>query len=203
VQSVHKQIELKIKKSSKGKIFFAEDFSKNGSPENVRKVLSRLEQEALIIRLAQGIYLLPKVDELLGVLYPSTEEIAEEISKRDKTRIAPTGSMALYLLGLSTQIPLKAVYITDGSQRTIAIGNRTIKFKYAAPRNFAIKDSLLLLIVQALKEIGQEKINDSLVNNLKSNVLKLNDEVLEKQLKYAPVWIQKIITKLKNNEYVA
>jgi len=198
-QSSHNQIELKIKKSSKGKLFFAEDFSKNGSPENVRKVLSRLEQEALIIRLAQGIYLLPKIDEFLGVLYPSTEIIAEEISKRDKTRIAPTGSMALYLLGLSTQISLKAVYITDGSQRSVVIGNRTIKFKYAAPRNFAIKDSLLLLIVQALKEIGQEKINDSHLNILKSHILKLSDEVLAKQLKYAPVWIQKTITKLKSS----
>ena len=198
MQSSHNQVELKIKKSSKGKIFFADDFAKFGSPENIRKVLSRLEKEGLLERLTHGIYLVPKKDELLGVLYPTTEQIAVEIAKRDKARIAPTGTLALYQLGLSTQIPLKAVYLTDGAQRTIAIGNRSIQFKKTAPRNLAIKDHLLMLIVQALKEIGQHKINESHLGKLKLFVLQVDAEILKSQTKFAPVWVQKIITELRN-----
>lgn len=198
MQSSHNQVELKIKKSSKGKIFFADDFVKFGSPENIRKVLSRLEKEGLLERLTHGIYLVPKKDELLGILYPTTEEIAVEIAKRDKARIAPTGTLALYQLGLSTQIPLKAVYLTDGAQRTINIGNRSIQFKNTAPRNLAIKDHLLMLIVQALKEIGQHKINESQLEKLKPFVLQVDAEILKSQTKFAPVWVQKIITELRN-----
>lgn len=190
------QIETKILKSSRGELFFADDFSKYGSPENIRQVLSRLEKEDVLVRLAHGIYLKPKIDPLLGSIYPNIEEVAKEIAKRDKARIAPTGVLALYLLGLSTQIPLKAVYLTDGSQREIKIGNRSIKFKKTAPKSFAIKDRLLHLIVQAFKEKGQKEINDDFLSQMKPSILNLDKSVVDTQLRYAPVWIQKEVNKI-------
>lgn len=158
--------------------------------------------EGVLERLAQGVYLKPKKDPLLGVIYPTTEEIAKQIAQRDKARIAPTGVMALYLLGLTTQVPLKAVYLTDGSQREVKIGNRTIKFKKTVPRSFAIKDGLLHLIVQAFKEVGQNKVTEDFIEKIKPSVLQLEPQVVQKQLKYAPVWIQKIILHLMKNEHL-
>ena len=190
------QIETKISKSSLGEIFFAEDFYKYGSSGNIRLTLFRLENEGKLERIAHGIYLKPKRDPLLGIIYPTIDEIAKQIAKRDKARIAPTGVLALYLLGLTTQIPLKAVYLTDGSQREIKIGNRTIQFKKTVPKSFAIKDELIHLIVQAFKEIGQKEITDDFFNQIKPSILHLNEQVIQKQLKYAPVWIQKIINNL-------
>lgn len=190
------QIETKISKSSLGELFFADDFVKYGSAANIRKVLSRLENEGLIVRLSHGIYLKPKQDPLLGIIYPSIEEIAKEIAKRDKARIAPTGVLALYLLGLTTQVPLKAIYLTDGSQREIKIGNRTIKFKRTAPKSFAIKDELLHLIVQAFKETGQKEVTGRFLLDMQSSVLRLDQQIIKTQLKYAPVWIQKVIHQL-------
>lgn len=190
------QIQTKISKSSFGEIFFLDDFVKYGSSENIRKVLSRLEEEGIVIRLAQGIYLKPKKDPLLGVIYPTTEEIAKQIAQRDKARIAPTGIMALFLLGLTTQIPLKAVYLTDGSQREIKIGKRSIKFKKTVPRSFAIKDSLLHLIVQAFKEVGQESVTEDFLEKITSSIRRLESKVVDTQLRFAPVWIQKIIANI-------
>lgn len=196
MQTSRSQIEIKVSKSSKNILFFAEDFAEYGSPENIRQVLSRLEKEGLLIRLAQGMYLKPNKDPLLGVIYPKTEEIAKEIAKRDKARIAPTGVLALYLLGLTTQIPLKTVYLTDGSQRKVKIGNRTIEFKKTAPRSFAIKDNLLHLVVQAFKEKGQKQVDIDFLSTIRPSVMKIEKNVLNMQLKYAPVWIQKEIINL-------
>ena len=193
IQNTHNQIENKIKKSSKGKIFFAEDFQKFGSAENIRQVLRRLQEQGILERLAHGIYLVPKVDKLLGIVYPSIEEIAKEIAKRDKARIAPTGIMAMYLLGLSTQIPLHAVYLTDGAHREIKIGKSIIKFKKTAPRNLAVKDDLLQLIIQAYKITGEKNISDDFEEKLTVYIKKLDEKVLLSQLKFAPVWIQKRI----------
>lgn len=196
MKSSKNQIETKILKSSLGEIFFAEDFYAYGSPGNIRLTLFRLVNEGVLERLAQGVYLKPKKDPLLGVIYPTTEEIAKQIAQRDKARIAPTGVMALYLLGLTTQVPLKAVYLTDGSQREVKIGNRTIKFKKTVPRSFAIKDGLLHLIVQSFKEVGQNKVTEDFIEKIKPSVLQLEPQVVQKQIKYAPVWIQKHINNL-------
>jgi len=199
----HDKIENRVLKSSKGTFFFAEDFANYTSPDNIRQSLSRLEKDGVLVRLAQGIYLKPKTDELLGVIYPSIEEIAKQIAKRDKARIAPTGVFALYNLGLTTQIPLKVVYLTDGSQREIKIGNSVIKFIKTVPKTFAIKDELLQLIVQACKEIGQKNITEHFLQQLEPKVRQLQSIVLEKELRFAPVWIQKLIKQLhKPSNYV-
>lgn len=190
------QIENKIMKSSRGELFFADDFSKYGSSENIRQVLSRLEKEGVLERIAHGIYLKPKIDSLLGTVYPNTEEVAKEIAKRDKSLIAPTGVLALFLLGLSSQVPLKAVYLTDGSPREIKIGKRSVRFKRTTPKSFAIKDELLHLIVQAFKEIGQKEVSADFLHRIKPAVKKLTKETIKSQLKYAPVWIQKNINNL-------
>lgn len=190
------QIENKIMKSSRGELFFADDFSKYGSSENIRQVLSRLEKEGVLERIAHGIYLKPKIDSLLGTVYPNIEEVAKEIAKRDKSLSAPTGVLALFLLGLSSQVPLKAVYLTDGSPREIKIGKRTVRFKRTTPKSFAIKDELLHLIVQAFKEIGQKEVSADFLHRIKPAVKKLTKETIKSQLKYAPVWIQKNINNL-------
>lgn len=200
MKSSKNQIETKILKSSLGEMFFAEDFYTYGSPGNIRLTLFRMVHEGVLERLAQGIYLKPKKDSLLGTLYPTTEEIAQQIAQRDKARIAPTGIFALYFLGLTTQVPLKAVYLSDGSQREIKIGNRTIQFKKTAPKSFAIKDALLHLIVQAFKEVGQNKVTEDFIEKIKPSVLQLEPQVVQKQVKYSPVWIQKVITYLMKNE---
>jgi len=190
------KIESKILKSSRGELFFADDFKNFATPENIRLTLFRMENDGLIERLAHGIYIKPKKDPLLGTIYPSLEAIAKEIAKRDKARIAPTGVMALYLLGLTTQVPLKAVYLTDGSQREVKIRNRTIKFKRTVPKSFAIKGELLHLIVQAFKEKGQKEITEEFLKTIKQAVKKLDEKVMQNQVIYAPVWIQKQIINL-------
>ena len=117
-----------LKKLPKGSIFFVDDFLDFGNSESIKKALFRLKEKELLIRLAHGIYLYPKKDKDLGVLYPSAEEIAIAIAKRDRARIIPTGVQALNKLGLSTQIPLKVVFLTDAAARSIKIGKRTITF---------------------------------------------------------------------------
>lgn len=157
------KVEKELRKAEKGRIIFAEDFAEFGKIESINRVLSRLRKKEVLIRLSFGIYLYPKKDKELGVLYPSVEEIAEAIARRDKARIIATGVQALNKLGLSTQIPLKAVYLTDGSARVIKIGNRTITFKKTSPKNLIAKGEISSLVIQALKSIGKEKLTEELL----------------------------------------
>ena len=198
MQSIHSQLEDKILSLKKGAIVFVSDFAEFGTAENVKKVLLRLEKKQLLVRLAHGIYLYPKIDKELGILYPSTESIAEAIAKRDKIRIIPTGIYALQQLGISTQIPMNVIYLTDGAPRKIKVGKRTITFKKTAPKNLAIKNKVLSNIVQGLKELGKENITDEVKQKINQALQKVPVKALKEEILNAPVWVRNEVLSLNN-----
>ena len=198
MQSIHSQLEDKIISLKKGAIVFVSDFAEFGTAENVKKVLLRLKKKQLLVRLAHGIYLYPKIDKELGILYPSTESIAEAIAKRDKIRIIPTGIYALQQLGISTQIPMNVIYLTDGAPRKIKVGKRTITFKKTVPKNLAIKNKILSNIVQGLKELGKENITDEVKQKINQALEKVPVEILKEEILNAPVWVRNEVLSLNN-----
>lgn len=182
-----------LEKLQKGTILFVDDFLDLGTPESVKKALFRMEEKKLLIRLSHGIYLYPKKDKDLGVLYPSAEEIAFAIAKRDRAKIIPTGVQALNKLGLSTQVPLNIVFLTDGSARSIKIGKRTITFKKTSPKNLLSKGEISGLAIQALKTLGQHKVEEGISAKISSILKKEKKENILHDAKLAPAWINKIL----------
>jgi len=196
-KSVQTRIENEIKSMKRGSILFPSNFDDIGNVEVVKKSLLRLENKKFLVRLAHGIYLYPKQDKLLGVLYPTIEVIAVAIAERDKARIIPTGATALNKLGLSAQIPMNIVFLTDGAPRSIVVGRRTVKFKRTSPKNLAVKGEITSLIIQALKEIGKDNVTAEQLEKIKIHLEEEKQEIIEHDAKLAPVWISKII---KNNK---
>jgi hypothetical protein len=177
----------------KGSVLFVDDFLDFGNPESVKKAMFRLKEKGILIRLAHGIYLYPKIDKELGVLFPSTEEIAKAIARRDKARIVPTGVQALNKLGLSTQIPMKVVYLTDGAARTVKVGKRTITFKKTSPKNLLVKGKITGLAIQALKTIGQNKVDENTIEKIQAVLKNEKKENIISDAKLSPAWINKIL----------
>lgn len=192
-KSVQNRIEIKIKSMKRGSILFPSNFDSIGNVEVVKKSLLRLENKQFLIRIAHGIYLYPKQDKLLGDLYPSIEEIANAIADRDKARIIPTGIKALNQLGLSNQIPMNIVFLTDGAARSIVVGKRTIKFKRTTPKNLAVKGEITSLVIQALKEIGKDNATDDQLKNIKKHLKFVKKEIIEHDAKLTSAWIAKIL----------
>ena len=193
LQSVQNQVYNKITKHKRGKLFFPSDFSGAGSVLAVNTALSRLQKEQVIERIAQGIYLYPKKDPLFGILYPSTEEIATHIAKRDHARIMPTGAAALQKLGLSTQVPMNLVYLTDGAPRKIHIGKQTITFKPTTAKKLSTKGPVSSLVIQALQELGKAKLDNELQTRIIQILETESVKNLEHDAKLAPAWISEIL----------
>ncbi len=195
MQSIEKQIEKSIKSKPKGALLLPDDYLSYGSSDAIRKALDRLENKQVIVRVAQGIYVRPKISKLIGVLVPSAEEVAEAIAKRDRIRTVPTGSYALNALGLSTQVPMNIVLLTDGSPREIRVGKRKIKFKKTTPKNLLAKGKISRLVIQALKEIGNGKVTAEEENKIIDLLKKEEEKDLKHDMALAPVWVQKIMIK--------
>lgn len=198
-QSIENKVIEYLKDKQKGKIYFSNDFASLGNSESIRKSLSNLVKKEVLIRLTQGIYLYPKIDKEFGVLYPSVDDVCRAIAKRDKARIEPTGVFALHSLGLSTQIPVNVVYLTDGIPRKIKYGNRIIKLKKTAPRNLAMKGKVSSLVVAALKQLGKENVTQEVELQLVKTLKKESIENIQHDARLAPEWISRIILNLINS----
>jgi hypothetical protein len=154
------------------------------------------------VRIATGIYWYPKKEtELHGVKIsgkPTLDEIAKAIAKRDKARIVPTGIHALNLLNLSTQVPANVVYLTDGPARRINIGTgKGILFKHTAEvKRLAYKSQFLMLIVSAIREIGENNLTTEQLKIIKSHFSKITKQEFEADVKLIPVRVQKILLTL-------
>jgi hypothetical protein len=194
-QNVENQVLDTIKKSRRSKIFFVENFLITANAKSVNKALERLVAKGEIIRVAQGIYTRPKKNKVLGNVAPTMEEIAVAIANRDKARIVPTGTYALNRLGLSTQVPLNAVYLTDGAPRKIMIGRRTLQLKKTTPKNLAAKGEISGLVIQGLKVIGKDKVEPHEESKIIELLKREKKQHLEHDIALAPEWIRKIMRK--------
>lgn len=174
-ETIENKILTKSKKCGRGSVFFVSDFISYGKRNAVNKALERLTEKGLMLRVARGIYCYPKIEKIygLGVIPPSIEDIAEAIAKRDGAKIVPTGLYAQYQLGLTQQIPMNVVYLTNGISRTINIEDgKSIKFKHSSPRYFAIRSQLALLLTTALKDWKVENLTEEQISIIKT---KLNE----------------------------
>ena len=191
--SIEDNILAAIKAKGRGSIFFPSDFTPYGDVKAVGKSLERLTIKGEIIRLARGIYTYPEIDTVLGlgVLMPSIEQIAETIARRDKTKITPTSIYAINKLGISTQVPMNVVYLTDGAPRKVSLGNgRSIQFKYTTPKNLAFTNPLAMLVTFALKEVGKENVTDDISKQIKNVLQKEKKENVMADAALMPAWIR-------------
>ena len=197
--SIDNKILISLKKRGKGTVFSTEEYAHYGDPDTVQKALSRMARKGTLLHICHGIYCYPKMDKTLGlgILHPTFETIAQVIAKRDKVRIFPAGALAQNMLGLSTQVPMNVVYLTDGSNRKVNIKNgRGILFRHVSPKKLAFKDKLAMLITTALREMSEKSVTDEHKHQLKKVLERHPEPFTTHDMKLMPLWIRNLITEL-------
>ncbi|MCD8385559.1 MAG: DUF6088 family protein [Bacteroidales bacterium] len=185
-------ITQEVASHSPNSIFFNSDFADKGDADVIRHILGKLCQQGILVRIAPGIFVNPQISKF-GMVPVTLEAIAYAVAKRDHVEILPTGETALNILGLSTQVPMRAAYLTTGSPRSLKIGNRSIKFIRGVPRNFACNGHLMPLIIQALKSMGRDNVTEATISQISKIISESVDPHLLEDMLLAPQWIQKLI----------
>lgn len=199
-QAIDSRIVASIHGRGRGSVFVPADFLDIGSREAVDVALHRLAKQGTIRRLARGVYDFPKEHPVLGPLAASAEDIARALAGRDRTRLQPAGAYAANALGLSEQVPAKAVFLTDGPARTVKIGPTTIQLRRTTPRNMEAAGRLSGLLIQALRELGQEHVTQQRRDHLKRTIPADKRRELLKDLRLAPAWMHPIFRELAGEE---
>ena len=177
-------------------MFTPKHFRDLGSTAAVDSSLRRLKSADTIRQLARGLYDYPVSDPVLGTVAPSADAIARALVARDAIRIQPSGAYAANVLGLSNQVPSRIVFLTDGPARKVKIGKREIILQQTTPRNMATAGRISGTLIQALRHIGKDQVDDTVIAILRRHVADADHSVLRKDLVHAPAWIAELLLPL-------
>jgi len=200
MQSIDDKLISMVYGRGRGFVFTPKLFSSLGDQRVVGTALTRLCRKGTIRRLARGLYDYPRKHDQLGLLAPSVDQVAQALKGRDVVRIQPSGAYAANLLGLSDQVPMKVVFLTDGPSKSVLLGKQEIILKRTTPRNMATAGRTSGLVIQALRHIGQRHVDDAVMNALKSRLTDDDKNQLQKDFQYAPAWIANIMRNITKRD---
>ncbi|MCY3076783.1 DUF6088 family protein [Aerococcus mictus] len=194
MSSYTEKISDKINDFDSNKVFFANDFLDITSYETARKILNRMVNERKIKRVVDGFYYNPRYSELIGEYEAvSIHELALAIARKYNWNIAPYNSTALNLLGLSTQVPTHYKYISSGRYKQYKIGDTVLEFKKVNPGEIANMSLKTATVIQAIKSLGKESINDQVIQKIRENLTEKEKLDLMNEAKSVPAWIYEVI----------
>lgn len=198
-QSADTLISDRIQSRGPGWVFTPAAFSDLGSRTAIGLTLLRLRKAGQIRQLARGLYDVPKQDPQLGQLAPSADAIADALKGRDAIRLQPSGAYAANLLGLTEQVPMKLVFLTDGRNRVVKIGRQVIELRRTTPRNMATAGRVSGLVIQALRFLGQSRASDAVVSQLTARLTADDKSQLLQDQAYAPAWMAPIFRRISES----
>lgn len=188
--SLMQAIRRKIRAKHRGWVFTPKAFAGLGSRAAIDQALSRLGRKEEIRRLAHGLYEFPRVHPRIGVLSPSPEVIAEALAAKTQAHIMVSGARAANLLGLSTQVPTRNIFLTNGRSRTIQVGNQEVVLKHVAPSKMLGAGTEAGLVIQALRSLGTFNIGGASVAALSEKLPTSVKSEIKQLAPAAPGWLQ-------------
>lgn len=195
--SLMSQIKNRIANAEYGTVFVSVDFAEIADKSRTGVILSRLEAEGLIRRILRGVYYKPEYSEFLQeYIAPQPDAVAHAIARNYGWTIVPCGDTALNLLGLSTQIPVAWVYVSDGKYEDYSYDNTTIKFKRTTNKEISKLSYKTALVVQALKALGKDNIDEGVVKKLQGTLTESEKKAMLFEAKAATSWIYEFIKQI-------
>lgn len=203
LNSTDNQVLKRIRSKRRGWAFTPADFSDLGSRTAVGKALMRHAQAGTIRQLARGLYDFPIHHPRFGIIPPSDDAIADALKGEDTFRLQVSGGHAANVLGLSTQVPMRTVFLTDSRSRKVRIGKREIVLKNTSARHLATAGRISGTVIQALRWLGQRYFSPAMIATLRRNLSDEQKQQLLKDVRYAPAWIADVMRQVAQPESVS
>lgn len=190
------KIMKRIRGKGRGWVFTPKHFLDFGSRGAVDMAISRLAQSNAIRRIGRGIYDYPRLHDTLGALSPDPAALADALAVQTGDKLAPSGAAAANQLGLSTQVPARASYSTNGRTRVGKAAGRSLTLRHSRTPVLDQASDTANAVLQALAQLGRKHVDADIIQRLAARV----DDVDMKQLLQArpamPGWMGDVILKI-------
>lgn len=185
---------MRCLKTRQGQAVLTRDFLHLGPRAAVDQALSRLARNGTLLRLGRGMYEFPKIGTLFNKPVPQTPDtLIKAWARKNNLRVLPSGAYAANILGLSTQVPAKIVYYTNGSPQTVRLGGLTLHLLNRGPRSMDMREGVSARVVSALQYLGRKNITDIDIARLREIYRPKTEPEWTFNSNLAPVWIRDIM----------
>jgi len=189
ITPVADRIMKRAQAAGRGCVFTPSDFLDVAGRAAVDQALSRLAKNGKLRRLARGLYDWPKVHPTLGLLSPSPDDVAQALARETGSQVQIEGAHAANALGLTTQVPAKSTYLTDGPPRRVVLGKRVVDLRHASPKHLIAPGSAAGTVFQALRHVAPLRSAD--VARVAAQRLSATDKkTLATSAVQAPAWMR-------------
>ena len=197
-QPITTRVQSKISSLSNGVVFASNSFKFQDANQNsVEKELSKLNADGVIKRFRKGIYYKPQKSTLFGDVLPTPLAVAEAIAKLNDAYIVPDGSMALNMLGLSEQVPMKYIYLNDKLHKSEFVGNTEIVFKRINAKKLTTSNKRVALVLSAVDYLGKDAFSDkNLVKDFASKLDISDIKDLDRASKYYSLRVRNRVSEI-------
>lgn len=192
MQPVAEGILNYAKSLPEGALIGARELLHLGTRPAIDQALKRLYERNELMRLAQGLYVLP-VKTRFGTRAPTAEKVVEAFASTRAETIVPQGAAAANMLGLTTQVPTKLIYLTSGPNRKFKLGAQTVEMKHAPQWMLLPTKPAAGQAVRALAWLGERAAEGA----LKALKAKLPEATLQELVALRPAlpsWMSKSIS---------
>lgn len=187
-------IVKKIESFQPETVFIANDFLDIANHERIRNILNRLEKDGEIRRILKGIYDRPNYIELIQeYAAPEVHQVALALARKYNWNITPSGNTALNILGLSTQVPAKWTYLSDGRYITYSFDGIDIEFKRRSNIEISKMSSTTAMVIQAIKAIGKDRVTDKQIELLRKKLSSREKAALLREGTAATSWVYEVL----------
>jgi hypothetical protein len=194
MQTLAKQVFEHAAGLPEGTPLVAKELLHLGNRAAIDQVLSRLIARGTLLRAGRGVYVLP-VESRFGTRAPTAVKMIEGLANQRGETIVSHGAAAANALGLTTQVPMRAVYLTSGPNRRLKLGAQTVELRHAPIWQLIFPGSAAGEAVRALAWLGPEKAGEA--------IPKLRVKLMPSELKEVisarsrlPTWMAKEISAL-------
>jgi len=155
MQRLSEQILAHAEGLPEGALVSAKGLLYLGNRAAVDQALSRLAERGQLIRAGRGMYLRP-IASRFGARAPSVEQAVKALATQRGEVIVSNGAAAANALGLTTQVPVRSVYLTSGRSRTMSLGKQVVELRHAPRWQLALANRPAGEAVRALAWLGPE-----------------------------------------------
>lgn len=192
--SLNEQILQHASSSPEGTVFFSKGLLHMGNRAAVDQSLSRLARKGKLMRIRPGAYVSP-VKTRFGERPPDIDKALESLSKQSGETIVPSGGSVAHGLGVTTQVPVRPVYLTSGNSRNLQFGNITVELRHAPKWQLVHPNKMSGNVVRVLAHIGQDA-SDDFLRDIKSRLTEQDITELAESRVVAPPWIAESVSEV-------
>ena len=183
------RILQRVRGHGRGHVFSAWDFFDLGSRGAVDQALARMATSGQIRRIDRGIYDLPRLHPRVGPLWPSADDVARTVARQTDSQVKASGPLAANALGLTTQVPAEATYLTDGPSRTVRVGRLRVSLRHCGRTEMLLPDTTAGLAIVALRYLGKDGASTEVLRQLASKLEPVDKQRLRAVRRQLPGWL--------------